>query len=105
MSKMTPAELDNPLLVDGKAKDRIARDAAKTPEQITRMLLFYHQSHMMQQWLVMKYAKRNSMSDWFIWSMLCEYRKENNEKMPETHDEMMALQNNDIRIKGIAQKM
>lgn len=54
LSTFTEQELDEPALVDTKAKERIARDSGKTVDDVSKMLTYYKQSLIVQQWLTMK---------------------------------------------------
>lgn len=47
-------ELDDPTIVDTKAKERIARETGKSVDEVSKLLTFYKQSLIVQQWLVMK---------------------------------------------------
>lgn len=54
LGAMSPAELDNPLSIDLTARERIARAADKTPDDVALLLHFYKQSYIVQQWLTLK---------------------------------------------------
>ncbi len=54
MDHMIPNELDDPRAIDFKAKERISRAAGKPVEEVARMLTFFNQSLILQQWLTLK---------------------------------------------------
>jgi signal recognition particle GTPase len=54
LEKFTDKEIDNPELVDQPAKERIARDAGKSIDDVNKMILYYKQSLIMQTWLQLK---------------------------------------------------
>lgn len=51
---MTEKELDDPLSLDVAAKERIGRATGKTVEDVSKLIHYYKQTLIMQQWLVMK---------------------------------------------------
>lgn len=59
----TEQELDDPSLVDTKAKERIARASGKTVDEVSRLITFYKQSLIVQQWLALKYADHVCTTD------------------------------------------
>lgn len=54
LATMTPAELDNVDLVNGPARERIARQVSKSPDEVAKMVFFFRQSLVMAKWLQMK---------------------------------------------------
>ena len=50
----TPQDLHDPSLINRVAKTPIAAAAEKPVEEVQRMLSFYYQSVVLQQWLRMK---------------------------------------------------
>jgi hypothetical protein len=85
LDKMTPAELDNPDLVNGQARLRIAVAAGKPVEDVSRLLFFYRQSLIVCTWLKMK--------------------QKAGEPMPTSESELTELQSSDSRMRTIAQKI
>ena len=51
---MTDKELDSPTLIDIAAKERISRASSKPVDEISKLLLFYKQSLIVQEWLQLK---------------------------------------------------
>lgn len=51
---MTDDELDNPSNIDGRGKENISRKSGKSVDEISRLLVHYKQSLVVQQWLVLK---------------------------------------------------
>ena len=54
LDAMTDKELDEPLLIDTAARERVARTSGKTEEEVARLLVFYKQSLIVQTYLVMR---------------------------------------------------
>lgn len=54
LNTFSEQELDDPTIVDTKAKERIARASGKTVDEVSRLLTYYKQSLIVQQWLAMK---------------------------------------------------
>jgi signal recognition particle GTPase len=53
---MTEKELDDPSSINFLSKERIAKASGKSLEDVSRMLFYFQQSRIMQEWLVMKYV-------------------------------------------------
>ena len=51
---MSDAELDSPNAIDTAARERISRSSGKSVDDVTRLLFFYKQSLIIQQWLQLK---------------------------------------------------
>ncbi|KAJ1397002.1 hypothetical protein B484DRAFT_425105 [Ochromonadaceae sp. CCMP2298] len=81
----TEAELDNPDLVDSAARERIALKSGKDPAEVTRLMTFYKQSLVVQQWLALK--------------------KSLGETLPSSEAELQRMQENDIRLRSIGNKV
>lgn len=47
-------DLDNPTEIDFKAKERISRTSGKGIDEVSKLLVNYKQSLIVQQWLVLK---------------------------------------------------
>lgn len=47
-------DLDNPTAIDFKAKERISRTSGKSIDEVSKLLVNYKQSLIVQQWLVLK---------------------------------------------------
>lgn len=54
LDAMTERELDDPLSLDVAAKERIGRATGKTVEDVSKLIQYYKQTLIMQQWLMMK---------------------------------------------------
>lgn len=50
-------ELDNPHLIDIKAKERIARSAGKSLDEVGRLMAMFNQSRVLHAWLQLKYDR------------------------------------------------
>jgi len=81
----SPAELDNPALIKGPQRDRIATSAGKPVDEVQRLLFYYKQSVVIATWLQMKKAAK--------------------EKLPTTEVELNHMQASDTRMKNIAAKV
>jgi signal recognition particle GTPase len=51
---MTDKELDDPMSIDTSTKERVSRDTGKSVEEVSRLLQYYKQSLIVQQWLQLK---------------------------------------------------
>eukprot|EP00600_Ochromonadales_sp_CCMP1393_P006223 CAMPEP_0174959716 /NCGR_PEP_ID=MMETSP0004_2-20121128/3329_1 /TAXON_ID=420556 /ORGANISM="Ochromonas sp., Strain CCMP1393" /LENGTH=174 /DNA_ID=CAMNT_0016208061 /DNA_START=163 /DNA_END=687 /DNA_ORIENTATION=- len=85
LDSLSDSELDDPDSIDGKAKERISQTSGKSIDDVNRLLLFYRQSQIVQQWLILKKSK--------------------GEILPRTEREMRAMQENDIRVRTISNKI
>jgi signal recognition particle GTPase len=54
LGAMTDRELDDPMSIDLSVKERVARDTSKSVEEVSRLLQYYKQSLIVQQWLQLK---------------------------------------------------
>ena len=54
LDQISDKELDNPDLINGEAKVRIAKAAGKPVDEVNRLMHFYKQSRIIQNWLYMK---------------------------------------------------
>ena len=54
LESLTPAELDNADLINGVARERIARQSNKSVDDVSKMVFFFRQSRVMATWLHMK---------------------------------------------------
>lgn len=84
LDKMAPQHLDNPSLIDGKAKEQLSRSTGKPIDEVQKMMTMYNQSVIVAKWLQMKKAA--------------------GEAMPDNEASFARMQENDIRLKQIAQK-
>jgi len=85
LDALTDSELDDPNLINGKARERIATTTGKPIDDVHRLIMFYKQSKIIQEWLVLK--------------------KTLNEAMPKSEFEMMRMQEDDVRLRNIANKI
>ena len=85
LDAMTDAELDSPEGINGPARERIARAASKSVDDVVRMIFFYKQSLVLFTWLQMK--------------------KQKGEPLPTTETEMQQMQESDLRMRQIAAKI
>ena len=85
LDAMTDDELDNPEKINGAARERIARSAGKSADDVVRLVYFYKQSLIICTWLQLK--------------------KQKGEEMPKTELDLQKMQETDTRMRGIAQKM
>ncbi len=51
---MTDKELDDPMSIDTSVKERVSRETGKSVEEVSRLLQYYKQSLIVQQWLQLK---------------------------------------------------
>lgn len=51
---MSAVYVDEPSLIDGKAKELICKNSGKSMEEVHKMLAMYNQSVVVHQWLAMK---------------------------------------------------
>lgn len=51
---MAPQHLDNPSLIDGKAKEQLSRSTGKPIDEVQKMMTMYNQSVIVAKWLQMK---------------------------------------------------
>lgn len=84
-SHLTPAELEDPSLVNGIVRARVAAASGMPLEQIQRIMNFYNQSRVMQAWIKVK--------------------QEGNEVLPASDVEMNRMAGEDPRVKQITQKL
>jgi len=85
LDALTDQELDDPELINGKARERIAISSGKSIDDVHKLLMFYKQSKIVQEWLVLKKSK--------------------NESMPKNEGEMLRMQEDDIRLRNIANRI
>lgn len=85
LDALSDSELDDPDLINGKARERIATSTGKPIDDVHRLIMFYKQSKIIQEWLVLK--------------------KSNNEAMPKSEFELMRMQEDDVRLRNIANKI
>lgn len=78
-------ELDNPELIDGVSKARIALKAEVPVEDVNKLLHYYRQSYVVQQWLIMK--------------------KSAGERIPANETELQSMQDTDVRVRSIAKRV
>lgn len=106
---MTDKELDSPTLIDIAAKERISRASSKPVDEISKLLLFYKQSLIVQEWLQLKYTINTIHCNYPPFYLLTVFkicfRKNNGETLPQSEPELRALQDNDVRLRAIANKM
>lgn len=81
----SPAELDNPALIKGPQRDRIATSTGKPLDEVQKLMFYYKQSVVIATWLQMK--------------------KNAKEKLPTTEVELNNMQAADQRMKTIAAKV
>ena len=81
----SPAELDNPALIKGPQRDRIATSTGKPLDEVQKLMFYYKQSVVIATWLQMK--------------------KNAKEKLPNTEVELNNMQAADQRMKTIAAKV
>lgn len=82
---MTDAELDKPELINGQAKERIAKSSGKPIDTVLTMLFLHKQSKVMAQWLKMK--------------------KDAGEALPANDWELQNMMQNDTRVRAISKKV
>ena len=82
LDAMSSEELDNPGLIKGPQRERIAQSTGKPVDEVQRLLFFYKQSVVIATWLQIKKAAK--------------------EKMPTTEAELHLMQSTDPRMKTIA---
>jgi signal recognition particle GTPase len=51
---MSEAELDNPDLINGAAKERIAASTGQSVEIVAQLLFYYKQTRILSTWLKMR---------------------------------------------------
>ena len=85
LDAMTDVELDNPEKINGPARERIARAAGRTVDDVVRLVYFFKQSLIICTWLQLK--------------------KQKGEEMPKTELELQKMQETDTRMRSIAAKM
>lgn len=54
LAAFNDTDLDNPTEIDFKAKERISRTSGKSIDDVSKLLVNYKQSLIVQQWLVLK---------------------------------------------------
>lgn len=81
LEKMTPQELENPQGINFVAKERISKASGKAVEDVSKMLFYFQQSQIMQEWLQIK--------------------KKKGEKIPTTEAELYRMQETDVRFRNI----
>jgi len=82
LDAMSPAELDDPHKVNGIARDRISRMSGRSTDEVAKVIVYYRQSLIIATWI--------------------QAKKENGEKLPSTEEEMLTMQEEDPRLKNIA---
>lgn len=85
LDAMKEEELDNPDLVNGIVRERLARVSGRPPQEVAKLMFFYKQSLVVATWLNKK--------------------RECKELLPETEAEMQEMQETDTRMRDIAQKI
>lgn len=85
LDAMTDVELDNPEKINGPARERIARAAGRSVDDVVRLVYFFKQSLIICTWLQLK--------------------KQKGEEMPKTELELQKMQETDTRMRSIAAKM
>lgn len=103
LDAMTSAELDNPALVNGPARERIAVQSAQPVDDVAKMLFYYKHTRIIANWLQLKFVNTCMLFICFI--LLFFPRKTAGEKLPETEVEMTAMQEEDPRVKKIATQL
>ncbi len=82
---MTDAELDKPELINGVAKERIAKASGKPIDTVLTMLFLHKQSKVMAKWLHMK--------------------KTAGETLPTSDWELQNMMQNDLRVRAISKQV
>ena len=79
---MTESELDNPSLIDGKARERIAAKSGKPIDQVRTLLFLHKQSAVVHKWVQMKHQLK--------------------EPMPTNDYELQKQLSEDVRVRGLS---
>lgn len=54
LDAITPQELDNPALINGAARERIASESKQPIDDVARMMVYFKQTQILHMWLQMK---------------------------------------------------
>ena len=54
MEKMNDAEMNDPMSINHAGKERISKASGKNVEDVSKMLFYFLQSSIMQEWLQVK---------------------------------------------------
>jgi len=85
LDTLNDAELDRPEDIDGLAKQRISLQSNQSLDDVNKMIFFFNQSKIMHEWLSLKKSLK--------------------ERLPTSEAEMQLMQENDMRIRSIANKI
>jgi signal recognition particle GTPase len=82
---MSESELNDPAVLKGPDRERLAAAAGQTPEDVARMIHYFQQTKIVATWMYM--------------------RKSNGEKLPQNESEMVTMQEGDVRLREIANQV